>query len=293
MKMQLGVTLIAKAALCANSVLAQAPQGAHMSYLVNPEAKVGVDLSRGGAIVFLSRGGGDNLINNFDLGRQVQLSFFSGPVPFAVGDQHPAKQWEHIGWNPIQAGDDFKHASRVLEHRNDGHSIYVKTLPLQWPLNNVPGDCTFESWLRLDGPVVTVRARLNNARLDVKQYPARLQELPAVYANAPYHRVVSYTGDRPFCGAPVRTMTKPTGSHPWSFWYATEGWSALLDDGDRGIGLLTPGRAKRFSITISSMRFATSWWRERCLKFAREPWPLDYRYCLHGRLLRTGRAGAT
>ena len=100
-----------------------------MSYLVNPEAKVGVDLSRGGAIVFLSRGGGDNLINNFDLGRQVQLSFFSGPVPFAVGDQHPAKQWEHIGWNPIQAGDDFKHASRVLEHRNDGHSIYVKTLP--------------------------------------------------------------------------------------------------------------------------------------------------------------------
>lgn len=213
-----------------------------MSYLDNAEAKVGVDLNRGGAIVFLSRRGGDNLINNFDLGRQVQLSFFSGPVPFAVGDRQPAKQWEHIGWNPIQAGDDFKHASRVLDHRNDGRSIYVKTLPLQWPLNNVPGDCTFESWLRLDGPVVTVRARLNNARLDKTQYPARLQELPAVYANAPYHRVVSYTGDRPFSGAPARAVPKATGSHPWSFWHATEGWSALLDEGDRGLGLLTPGR---------------------------------------------------
>lgn len=213
-----------------------------MSYLQNAEAKVGVDLNRGGAIVFLSRGGGDNLINNFDLGRQVQLSFFSGPVPFAVGDQQPAKQWEHIGWNPIQAGDDFEHPSRVLEHRNDGQSIYVKTLPLQWPLNHVPGDCTFESWLRLDGPVVTVRARLNNARPDKIQYPARLQELPALYANGPYHRVVSYTGDRPFSGAPVRAVPKPKGSHPWSFWQATEGWSALLDDGDRGVGLLTPGR---------------------------------------------------
>lgn len=213
-----------------------------MSYLDNAEVKVGVDLNRGGAIVFLSRGGGDNLINNFDLGRQVQLSFFSGPVPFAVGDQQPAKQWEHIGWNPIQAGDDFKHASRVLEHRNDGQSIYVKTLPLQWPLNNVPGDCTFESWLRLDGPVVTARARLNNARLDKTQYPARLQELPAVYANAPYHRVVSYTGDRPFSGAPLQAIPRSAGSHPWSFWQATEGWSALLNEADRGIGLLTPGR---------------------------------------------------
>lgn len=231
-----------QAACCVQFVSAQVPEGATMSYLSNADVKVGVDLNRGGAIVFLARTGGDNLVNNFDLGRQVQLSFFSGPVPFAVGDRRPAKHWEHIGWNPIQAGDDFKHPARVLEHRNDGHSIYVRTLPLQWPLDNVPGDCTFESWLSLDGPVVMVRARLNNARLDKTQYPARLQELPAVYANAPYHRAVSYMGDRPFTGAPVSAMPKPTGSHPWSFCYGTEGWAALLDDADQGLGLLTPGR---------------------------------------------------
>lgn len=213
-----------------------------MSCLSNADAKVGIDLNRGGAIVFLARTGEGNLINNFDLGRQVQLSFFSGPVPFAVGDKKPTKHWEHIGWNPIQAGDDFKHASKVLEHRNDGQSIYVKTLPLQWPLDHVPGDCTFESWLHLEGPVVKVRARLNNARIDKTQYTARLQELPAVYANAPYHRVVSYTGDRPFSDAPVSTIPKATGKHPWSFWQGTEGWAALLDEHDRGLGLLTPGR---------------------------------------------------
>lgn len=213
-----------------------------MSYLANEETKVGVDLNRGGAIVFLSRGGGENRINNFDLGRQVQLSFFSGPVPFTPGGQRPAKHWDHIGWNPIQAGDDFNHPSRILEHRNDGRSIYVKTEPMQWPLNNVPGDCTFESWLRLEGPVVTVRARVNNTRLDKTQYPARLQELPAVYANAPYHRVVSYTGDQPFTGQPASVPPKPAGQHPWSFWQATEGWSALLDDNDHGVGLVTPKR---------------------------------------------------
>ncbi|RBP35528.1 hypothetical protein DES53_12148 [Roseimicrobium gellanilyticum] len=218
------------------------PDGASMSYLSNADVKVGIDLNRGGAIVFLARAGEENVINNFDLGRQVQLSFFSGPVPFSVNGQQPSEHWEHIGWNPIQAGDDFKHGSKVLEHRNDGQSIYVKTLPLQWPLNNVPGDCTFESWLRLDGAVVTVRARLNNARVDKMQYPARLQELPAVYANAPFHRVVSYTGDQPFSDAPANIIPKSTGKHPWSFWQGTEGWAALLDDNDRGLGLLTPGR---------------------------------------------------
>lgn len=234
---------MAQAVFCApHFVSAQVPRGARMSYLETAEAKVGVDLNRGGAIVFLSRGGGGNLINNFDLGRQVQLSFFSGPVPFVAGDQRPPPHWEHIGWNPIQAGDDHQHPSRVLDHRNDGRTLYVRTLPMQWPLNNVPGDCTFESWLRLEGPVVVARARLNNARLDKTRYPARLQELPAAYANAPYHRVVTYAGDQPFSGAPASLAPKPTGSHPWSFWLGTEGWSALLDEHDYGLGLLTPGR---------------------------------------------------
>lgn len=242
MSLPLGIIFIIQVTFCVQLASAQAPEGAEMSYIENVETKVGVDLKRGGAIVFLTRGGGDNLINNHDLGRQVQLSFFSGPVPFTAGDQQPSAHWNHIGWNPIQAGDDYEHASQVLEHRNDGQSIYVKTLPLQWPLNQVPGECTFESWLHLDGPVVKVSARLNNARSDKTQYPARLQELPAAYANAPYHKVVSYTGDRPYSGGPVSVIPKPEGTHPWAFWQGTEGWAALLNEDDCGLGLITPGR---------------------------------------------------
>jgi hypothetical protein len=220
----------------------QMPDDARMSYIENDEIKVGVDLNHGGAIVYLSREGGANLINNYDLGRQVQLSFFSGPVPYSVPGQEPAEHWRHIGWNPIQTGDDFKTPSRVLAHRNDGKTLYVKCQPMQWPLNNVPGDCTFESWLELAGAVVVARARLNNTRSDRKQYDARLQELPAVYANAAFHRVVSYTGSRPFAGEPVSEVLKPVGKHPWSFWHGTESWCALLDERDFGVGLVTPGR---------------------------------------------------
>jgi len=220
---------------------AQVPAGARMSYLDNGVAKVGVDLNHGGAIVFLARAGGENVINNFDLGRQVQLSFFSGPVPFGVDGQRPAKHWEHIGWNPIQAGDDFKNPSRLLAHENDGRTLHVKCQPMQWPLNNVPGDCTFDSWLELDGTVVKARARLTDARTDHTQYPARLQELPAVYANAAFHRVVSYQGNKPITGDTATEAPKPAGPHPWSHWQGTEGWAALLDARDQGLGLITPG----------------------------------------------------
>jgi hypothetical protein len=45
--------------------------GESMSYLDNGRIKVGFDLKLGGAITFLARAGGENMINNFDHGRQV------------------------------------------------------------------------------------------------------------------------------------------------------------------------------------------------------------------------------
>ncbi|MEM0967789.1 MAG: hypothetical protein AAGJ31_00435 [Verrucomicrobiota bacterium] len=226
-------------------VVAQAPQNADMSFLENDEVRVGVDLNRGGAIVYLSRDDGENLINNYDLGRQVQLSVFSGPIPFATKGQQPKEHWAHLGWNPIQAGDDFGNGSPVLDHQNDGSTLFVRTRPLQWPLDQVPGDCLFEQKISLDGAVVCVRARLINQRRDLTLYPARHQELPALYGNAPYYRVVSYVGERPFSKeAPAEIPRKrhAPGEHPWSFWLGTEGWSALMNEANWGIGLVTPGR---------------------------------------------------
>lgn len=213
-----------------------------MRFLENGQTKVGVDLSIGGAITWLSRDGGENLVNSHDFGRQIQMSYYSGPVPFETAGQKPAEHWRHLGWNPVQAGDDFKRGSTVVDYKNDGKVLYVKCLPLQWPLNNVPGECTFESWLELDGPVVKARARMTNARSDRTQYAARQQELPALYANAPFHRVVTYTGAKPFSGGAVEVIPKSQTKHPWSFWDATEQWSALLDEKDYGIGLISPGR---------------------------------------------------
>lgn len=212
-----------------------------MSFIENGDIRLGVDLNLGGAITWLSRTGGENIVNSWDLGRQIQMSCYSGPVPFVAGDKRPAKHWEHLGWNPIQAGDDFGHGSRTLEHRNDGRSLHTVCTPMQWPLDNVPADCAFETWLELDGIAVKMRCLIRNARPDKTQYPARRQEMPAVYLNAPFHRVVSYTGPEPFTGAPVSEIPRPSPNpSAWSNWRATERWSALVDDEGWGLGLWNP-----------------------------------------------------
>lgn len=225
------------------SAAARGEPSPRLALLDNGTIRLGVDLDRGGAITWLSRSGDENnVVNSFDYGRQIQMSFYSGPVPLVVGDKRPAPHWEHIGWNPIQTGDDFGHASRVLEHRHDGRELYVRCVPMQWPLDDVPGECTFECWITLDGPAAQVRARLNNARRDTTQYPARMQELPAVYTNGPLYRLMSYTGDAPFTGGPLSRIEKPAGSPgPWTSWQATEHWSALVRDDGWGLGVWHPG----------------------------------------------------
>ena len=240
-----GITLllgVSVSALMAQAPETRAARATEMSFLDNGKIRLGVDLRVGGAITWLSRSGGENVVNSHDFGRQIQLSFFSGPVPFGVGENQPAPHWRHIGWNPIQAGDDFGNTSRVIEHRNDGRSIYVKLAPLQWPLRRVEGECICESWLELDGNAVRARARLTNARADKTQFPARDQELPAAYFNAPFHRPVSYTGDRPFTGGKITELpTKGTIAGMWAGWTATERWSAWLNDEGWGIGVWNPG----------------------------------------------------
>ena len=128
------------ALLVANNALADNGQervrrhSAKMNYLDNGVIRLGVDLNMGGAITYLSRSGTEqNLVNSFDCGRQIQMSYYSGPVPFAIAGKQPKPEWSFIGWNPIQVGDAFGNSSKLLEHSNDSKQIYVKCIPLHWP----------------------------------------------------------------------------------------------------------------------------------------------------------------
>ncbi len=221
---------------------APAQGGTNITYLKNGRIRLGLDLRMGGAICYLAGIGGPNLINDFDHGRQVQLSFYSGPVPFQPPGTILDKSWRALGWNPIQAGDAFGHGSRVTSCRNDGKSIRLRCVPLIWPLNNVPAECAFENTYTLSGSVVHLDACLVNSRSDHTQYPAGGQELPAVYCNGPWCRLVSYVGEKPFTGAASTVLVDRNDNKgwPWLGFFATEHWAALLDTNDRGLGVFEP-----------------------------------------------------
>lgn len=216
--------------------LAAPASAERMSFLDNGSIRIGVNLDLGGTITYLSDSKtGENVINSHDLGRQVQQSYYSGPHPF--GKAHPG--WKDWPWNPIGSGDVYGHPSRAVEHSNDGRTLNVKTVPMQWALDNVPGDCTFETRIALEGRAAHVRCRLGNHRLDTTQYPAMDQELPAVYTIGKLHRLFTYDGPDPFTGKGL-TRIENAGP-PWSHWKATENWAALVDDDGRGLGVVHPG----------------------------------------------------
>ena len=221
-------------------LLALSATTAAAQFLDNGVVRVGVDLARGGAISYLSESGSTrNVVNVRDLGRYVQQSYYSGPDPFVPDGavQHPA--YPGWGWNPVQAGDVYGYPSTLVDFSVEADTLYVKSVPRQWALNGVDTAATSETWVHLDENRVHLRCRLVNARPDTTRYPARNQELPAVYTIGELHRLFTYTGDAPFTGD---TLTQIVNSGPpWEYWSSTENWSALVDDEGWGLGVFHPG----------------------------------------------------
>jgi hypothetical protein len=209
----------------------------------NAHIRVGITRKWGGAITHVSIPGGPNIINSHDLGRQIQQSYYSGPPNYQKAGKEKSKAWSTFPWNPIQTGDAYRNGSQVVDVRISGNSLYVKTIPMLWPMNNDPGECTMETWITLSktSPAFTYKARLTNQRSDKTQYKGGAQEVPAVYVNGPYHHLMMYTGDKPFTGGALRELRNDHREDwPWVNSLPTEGWAALVNDAGTGIGVIVP-----------------------------------------------------
>ncbi len=241
--------------LCAGLVRAADPAAFDygddpMRWLENDRVKLGIDLSIGGAVTWLSdaANGGVNMINSVDWGRQIQLSYYSGPVPYiGPNGEQPHDAWRNLGWNPIQSGDCGNFPSKVLDFRQISETkMAVRTIPMLWPNQNLPAEAVFECVYSLAPNGFVLDATIKNARSDTTQYPAMRQEIPAVYTNGPWYKLVTYMGDEPFRNKPVTVLIdKGDGKGwPWINYYNPERWSALVDDSGMGLGVYQPESAR-------------------------------------------------
>ena len=87
-----------------------------------------------------------------------------------------------------------------------------------------------------------MNCQMLNHRIDHTQYPARGQELPAIYTNGPWYHLMTYSGNRPFTGGSLSQIpAKGYPSFPWTGWVASENWAALVNDQNEGLGIWETG----------------------------------------------------
>ena len=88
--------------------LAERSNRGNYEFIDNGVIRVGVDMDRGGVIGYLAPSDErlGNVINEHDMGREVQLSFYAGPAFYNPEDKcdklFMGQEWP---WNPIGAGD--------------------------------------------------------------------------------------------------------------------------------------------------------------------------------------------
>ena len=184
------------------------------------------------------------MINSYDWGRQIQMSYYSGPWPYiGPNGERPAPEWEGLGWNPIQSGDAGGNRSKIVAYEKRGNNaIFVSSIPMQWPhKSGVPGECRFECLYTLTGNVITMEATLVNQRGQ-----ETVSSLSAGDAGSIYQRTLVQAGHlpgrQPFADEPVTVIVDKNNKRgwPWVNFYTPENWAALLDDNGYGIGVFQP-----------------------------------------------------
>ncbi len=212
----------------------------------NDTLRLKLDLTRGGAIAYISKSGIDrNIVNIHDEGRYIQQSYYAGKKLNRQSEgQKP--EWSPWSWNPIQVGDCYRNRAEILEYSNDGNTLYVKCIPMLWDMKNKPAEAIMEQWTTLEGNVIKVHNKLTCQRTDEMYGEGILnhQELPAVYPISSLDQLYSYFGDKPFAGEPLsKPEVKNLGDGFWGRYHddmVTENWMAFVDENLWGMGVYTP-----------------------------------------------------
>ncbi len=212
--------------------------------LDNGQLTLKLDLTRGGAICWLSKSGSErNIVNIADEGRYIQQSYYAGKTLDRKADGQ-APNWSPWCWNPIQVGDAFRNRAKILDFKKDGTAMYVKCIPMQWDMNNRPAEAEMEQWTELEGNVLKVRNRLTIHRTDTIYGDSITcdQELPAVYPVSALKNLYTYLGEKPFKNAP---LSQPEVINLSSgFWgryqNVSEHWMAFVNDSLWGLAVYNP-----------------------------------------------------
>ena len=218
-------------------------------FLENARLKIGVKLGWGGGINYYEDKtcpveGLTNLINQHDTGRLVQQSYYGT----AGNDEYRPGTSFNVPWvyNPVQGGDQYGNASRLIDFEIGEAYVYVKAQPQDWSLDNALTPSYVENTYTL----YEDRVKVDNRFVDYSgwEHPYRDQELPAFYTVSCLSRFTWYNGtnawqndtltcrdDLPFWGTFAEECTfrfRSGNTETWCAWTSPENGF--------GVGLYVP-----------------------------------------------------
>lgn len=237
-------------------------------YIESDNLKLGVDLLWGGALSYLedldsnvqavsvdgqikvdsnaterygSKSVNDNvnLINRYDTGRLVQQSYY-GTLEYDHGI-FMENDWRY---NPVQGGNQFNDASKIVDLKVSEDSIYIKCRPLDWAKEKEYITPSYmEAWYTIENGSVHAKCRF----VDFSGYPEAesSQEIPAFYCIEPFNNFVYYAGEKPWTNGSLTSEPDlifwPDANYPK--FYSKENWAAFTGEFEDsfGIGLYVRG----------------------------------------------------
>jgi hypothetical protein len=198
------------------------PPAEQWAYLDNGKLRIGVKVSSGAAIGWLSLSKSTrNLLNHWDHGRLVQQSYY-GDDDGSVWDKQP---WR---WNPVQGGDYKGTAARVLQLKQTKTTLYAKSMGRNWAGCADLPETIFEQWITLSGDVAHVKYRLTYS--GTKSHASRHHEIPAIFLEPDLETLV--------IGGNEAARSKP--GWPNESRKLPEHWAAYIDKDEFGVGARVP-----------------------------------------------------
>ncbi len=179
-----------------------------------------------------------NLINRNDTGRLVQQSYY-GTLEYDHG-VYMDNDWRY---NPVQGGNQFNEASKIVDLKVTEDSIYIKCRPLDWAKEKEFITPSYmEATYSFENGMVHAKCRF----VDFSGYPEAesTQEIPAFYCIEPFNNFVYYPGDKPWTNGELKNEPDlifwPDANYPK--FCSKENWTAFTGEFEDsfGIGLYVP-----------------------------------------------------
>ena len=218
-------------------------------YVENSRFKLGVELGWGGAVSYLADKSCTisdlgNLVNKHDTGRLIQQSFYG----VQQNEEYTPGVSFDVTWryNPVQGGDQYGNASRLIDVVITENSIYIKAQPQDWALNNALTPSYMENTYTL----YEDRVKVDNRFTDYSgwEHPFSGQELPAFYTVSYLDTFVWYNGEDSWTGDTLSSKGDLPfwGDHAGECTFIlreknTETWCAWINStDDYGLGVYAP-----------------------------------------------------